>query len=292
MATLEATSNFNLSEVVEAIRAIIETGSETPIAAILTVIILVSALGFFLFRQDVSHYRAFVFLVISAMAGFILFNLTIKSFHSDDLSQENLNEKSFEVNSEPDIDEDYLPAEIYGRKVYFGMSETQLRAVRDWLPENKLELKYRSFGGARIDESLLAIRTDIQVEGFNGIELTYAFNDAKLTAASSTFQCSIYDYCLTECREAEDILSRSFSPDKVLPNWQQYKSTEDRRSQYMVIERTSSIAERRAGNFIAYIIRYNDARYIRGTNSGTNSYDGFVSCGVRAYLFEDVLDKS
>lgn len=292
MADPATSSNFDVSEIIEAIRAVIETGSKTPIATILSVIILVSAVGFFLFRRDVSHYRALVFLVIAVMAGFILFDLSIDSNPPDTLGQEIIGDDSFVAHPEANRSERYLPTKVYGRGVYIGMSEAQLRDVREWLPASKLELNYSSFGSARIDQTLLAIRTDIQVDGLNGIEVTYAFNDGKLAAASSTFQCSARDHCIDVCREAEKILSEAFSPDSVMPRWQGNRTTEDRRSSSMVIETTSSTAERRSGDTIAWIARYYQSRYIRGTNSGEGSFDAFVSCGTRAYLFDNMLDKS
>lgn len=251
---------------------IIAEGGKNQLAALLTIVILVSLLGYFLFKADKSHYRALVFVAVVAMGGFIVF---AQSSTTSERAETPIAYDSPEPSSDAPLIQPEAPVDsrirlpaIYDDDVRLGMSQQEVRQAVPDLRYDGMSRSFAEYRGFAIYKDLQAY--DAAPISFSGGSVTkrFLFIDETLVAVNLRYDCE-QGSCDDQCQAVQQKLLPFFSIDgvgAVFSNWRRPKGD------------------------------YEPSGYVKDAiHSGPQAvsyailYDNGPACGIRTYIFDPGL---
>lgn len=215
---------LSYGDAVEHISSILQTTGdfliktkENPAAAIFAVAILLSLLGYLLFKADKSHYRAMVFLIVAVMGAFIMF-VNYEATGGTPSRQQRVELVRVD-----------LPSVPYGEGLWLGMSEEELRNNATRVSQLKKPKSPKPLGNyviGRVD--LLEGRSTEPLDRLSSMR--YAMKEGHLVGVHVSYNClGLFEEggCEERCDELEDISENGFSPERISPQWESINDLSD-----------------------------------------------------------------
>ncbi len=212
----------SIAGILDSLARVIDVGGKGAVPAVVTFIIVLSLLGYLLFRSDRSAYKSMVFVFVGAVSVFVTYALLVGAEDGSQVPPKPISDVDPDAAAVASVGKvrTYVLNAVYGPNVYFGMSEAELRSAVLGLPKGMRIRNFDKVGSFTIGKSFETITWDRN----GGLDVRYGFFDDKLAYVKSWYTCTYGSGkdCTQICDAALDEMEKAFSVDGVYPPWGPY----------------------------------------------------------------------